>query len=247
MASSDVQIANLALAACGSRSSIVAFNEGSVEADAVNAQYAARRDELLRAHHWDFSRKQVSLTLFRDATKTPTPDPVPTPWLYEYLYPSDCLLARYIMPQLQASPFAGPGPSVPQWTGAPIRFVVSNDDDNSNNPITVLLTNQVQAILVYTRAITNPALFDTMFTTALAHYLGAHLSIPLSGDKALAKANFNIADSLVQRARAMSANEGLTVVDSMPDWIKVRGYQSDWAFPDGSFWQCSPQNLIPIT
>lgn len=244
---SEVDIGNLALDGIGSRSTISSFNENSAEARAISRHYAVCRDEILSAAHWNFARKQVALTLLRDATATP-PDTVPQPWLYEYAYPSDCVQARYILPQLQAGEVSGANaPAIPEWVGAPVRFLISSDNDNSGNQIVVILTNQVQAGLVYTSRVTNPQLFDASFVQALAALIASRIAIALTGDKQLARDKFSIADQLTKSARANNGNEGLTTVDSLPDWIRVRGYATDFAYPDGSFWSVQPQNLVQIS
>lgn len=242
---SDVQIANLALDAAGTRSTIASLQENSKEARACSRQYGPALAAVLQAAHWNFARKQSSLSLLKDGTQG---DAVPVPWLYEYAYPSDCLQARYVMPLLQSNPGTAPGASsVPYAMGQPVRFIVSSDDDSQGNPIKVILCNQPTAILVYTRLVTNTGLFDDTFTQALAFYVAHRISIPLSGDKALAKSNFEIAERLTTEARASNGNEGLTVIDQVPDWVAVRGYASDWAYPPGSFWTVQPQALTMVT
>lgn len=244
---SDVQIANLALDAAGTRSTIAAFQENSKEARAVSRQYGAALAAVLQAAHWNFARKQAALTLLKDGTKTP-PDAVPVPWIFEYEYPADCVAARYIMPLMQSNPGTVPGAaSVPYAMGAQVRFIVSSDDDAQANPIKVILTNQPNATLVYTRLITNTGLFDDVFVQALAFYLAHRISIPLSGDKALAKMNFELAQRLSVEAQTSNGNEGITVIDQVPDWIRVRGYASDWAYPPGSYFTIQPQALTMVT
>lgn len=244
---SDVQIANLALDAAGTRSTIASLQENSIEARAVSRHYAPSLASMLSAAHWNFARFQIALTLLKDATKSP-PDAVPIPWLYEYAYPADCVLARYLMPQTQGNPASVPGAqSLPYYIGAPVRFLISTDNDAQGNPVKVILTNQPQAILVYTRLIVQTGLFDDQFVEALTYYLAHRISVPLSGDKALAKANYDTANVKVNAARASNGNEGLTIVDGIPDWMRVRGYASDWAFPPGSYFTIQPQALGMIT
>lgn len=245
--SSEVEIGNLALDAMGARATISSFSESSAEARAISRQYAPCRDEILGAAHWNFARKQVSLTLLRDATATPA-GAVPQPWLYEYVYPSDCIQARYVMPQVQAGQASGAAaPAIPEWIGAPVRFIISSDVDGSGNPINVLLCNQTQAVLVYTMRVTNPQLFDASFTQALAALIASRIAFTLTGDKALARDKFQMADAITKSARASNGNEGLTIMDNIPDWLRVRGDASDFGYPDGSFWSVQPQNLTAIT
>lgn len=239
---SQVEIANMALDIIGTRSSIASLSEGSAEANAVARQWSNAVDAVLRAAHWNFARRQLALTLLSDATQG---QPVPTPWLYEYAYPSDCLLARFVMPTIQSTlPSAVPGtPSQVVATSAPVKFLVGADFDASGNPVQVILTNQPQATLVYTFRNLNTAMYDAKFVACLAAYLGARICIPLTGDKNMMKMAIEMANQYSREAQTSNGNEGLTVIDHAPDWIRVRGYASDFAYPDGGLYSYGPQAL----
>lgn len=244
---SDVQICNLALDAVATRSTITSLQENSKEAKACARHYPSALAATLGAAHWNFARAEVNLSLLRDGTKTP-PDPVPQPWLYEYSYPSDCIQARYVKPMLQGNPGSVPGSnSLPYWIGTPVRFLISSDLDQSGNRTKVILTNQGQAQLVYTTLITDTSLFDEQFTVAFWNYLAHLLARPLSGDKQLSRDCYQLAQETCNKAQKSNGNEGLTIVDQVPDWIRVRGYASDWAFPPGSFFTVQPQALTMIS
>jgi hypothetical protein len=244
---SDVQICNLALDSIGTRSTIASLQENSKEARACARQYLPTLEAVLSAAHWNFARKQVALALLKDGTKNP-PDAVPQPWVYEYAWPADCVRARFIMPLLQGNPGVVPGSqALPFWMGPPVRWLVSSDVDAQGNAIKVILTNQGNAQLVYTTLITNTLMFDGQFVRAFANYLGHLLAIPLSGDKTLAKQAFDMANATAIAARATNGNEGITVIDVVPDWMRVRGYISDWAYPPGAFFTQQPQALTQIS
>lgn len=248
MATSDVAICNLALSAVGTRSSIASLTEDSVEARECNLHYTPALEAVLSSAHWNFARKQATATLVKDGTVAGTTNPPPPPWLYEYAYPNDCLNVRYILPQLASAQGVVPGTvAVESIATAPVYFILSSDTDASGNDSNVLLTNQPQAILVYTKRITNPNLFDAGFLDAFALYLASRITFQLTGDRQLARDIFNRADALSKAARASNGNEGITVIDSVPDWIRVRGYYSDWAYPPGSITFNSPTNLSLVT
>lgn len=248
MATSDVAICNLALSAVGTRSSIASMTEDSVEARECNLHYTPALEAVLASAHWNFARKQGTATLLKDGSIVGTTNPPPPPWLYEYGYPDDCLGVRYVLPQLASAQGVVPG-SVPveSVASAPVYFIMSSDTDQSGNDRNVLLTNQPQAILVYTKRITNPNLFDAPFVDAFALYLASRVAFQLTGDRQLARDIFGRADDLTKSARASNGNEGITVIDSVPDWIRVRGYYSDWAYPPGSISFNSPTNLSLVT
>lgn len=228
----QVTIWNMALQECGTRSSVASITENSTEANVLAQRWDNALASTLQKARWNFARRQVALTLLADATQGQA---VPSPWVYEYAYPSDCAQGRNIMPTVLQQP-AGttPGvPSTPTAVGPPIPFVVGIDLDANRNQIKVILTNQPQAIFVYTGLITSTQLYDDQFVEALSVYLASRVCFHLTGDKGLAKDLSAKADALCVAAAASNGNEGLTVIDSVPDWIRVRGYAADYAYPDG--------------
>lgn len=241
---SKVDICNMALSAIGTRSTIAALTENSAEARQLSLQYPTALDAILQAAHWNFARAQKSLAVLK---QVPTDTDVPQPWMYEYDYPSDCVQARYVMPIFESAPGTVPGAAnVPFFTGPPIRFLVGTDLDSRGNRKKVILTNQPQAQLIYTVRIDDPSLYDANFVQALAGFLATLICIPLSGDKTLMKLAFEKSDKITKDARASNGNEGLTVADSIPDWMRARGYASDWSYPAGSFFYYGPQNLTMV-
>ncbi len=131
----QIDICNAALGCVGTRSTIAAMNEPSVEAVNCSTYYDFARRGVLRSYAWSFARKQVSAALLAAAQGTPenpngtvpiplvpvslvnpagsTPTPITT-WQYEYAYPQDCLRMRHQeWPQQQNSTFG----STLVWTG----------------------------------------------------------------------------------------------------------------------------------
>lgn len=87
----------------------------------------------------------------------------------------------------------------------------------------VILTNQESALLCYIKQITDPNLMDPEFVKAWSHVLGATISFQLTGDGAVANRAIAVANDLISQARAADGNEGLTINDVVPDWIRIRG------------------------
>lgn len=246
MPSSLIQIANMALDVIGTRSSIASLTEGSAESNAISRHWDNALDAVLRAAHWNFARKQIALTLLQDGTQG---QPVPMPWLYEYAYPSDCVLFRQFMPCIQVNPVNGVGtPSPVAAYGPPPRFLPGTDLDANGNPIEVLLTNQPQGVGIYTFRNTNTAMWDSLFVQAFCAYLGARVCLTLTGDKATQRTALGQAQAYTEDAKAKNGNEGgPTVIDTIPDWMRARGYNSDWAYPYGGMFSYGPQALTLIT
>lgn len=107
----------------------------------------------------------------------------------------------------------------------------------------VILTNQEFATLVYVCDVTDPNVMDELFIEAYVKVVGATIANALSGDKKLIDMAIKEANRYIAEARAADANEGLTINDVTPDWIRTRGidfpeqYSGPYTgFDWGSFW-----------
>lgn len=87
----------------------------------------------------------------------------------------------------------------------------------------VVLTNQEFATGVYVQDVLDPNIWDDLFQEAYIQALGAGLVMALSGDKKLANGLINEVNKKVEFARTADGNEGLTINDVTPDWIRTRG------------------------
>lgn len=250
---SDVDITNRSLQAIGTRSTIVAMNEGSNESNNAGLCYAATRQELIRAAPWNFATATMPLALLKSAPGTlenpvyPTsgvwnPATQPPPgWTYEYAYPADCLRARKLVPNMVAQQQGSSTPLFPTGVNAALpfwdlpgqRFQVTTDTDSGNNPFTCILANVDRAILCYLRDVTIESVWDPMFRDAMVQALGGKLALALTGDKAVADAAFRRANEKILEARAADANEGITVLDHDPDWITA-GHGIRWMGPSAT-------------
>lgn len=87
----------------------------------------------------------------------------------------------------------------------------------------VIVTDQEYAALAYVKQVTDPNVMDDMFVEAWAYVLGAGICMALTGDKGLANESIAKANDRILQARKVDGNEGLTVNDVTPDWIRIRG------------------------
>src|SRR5215469_1826615 len=99
----------------------------------------------------------------------------------------------------------------------------------------VVLCNITQAILCYNVVVTDPNVMDPLFQDAWAHILGARLSYQLSGDRGRANELIQLTNNMITEARKVDGNEGLTVNDVTPDFIRIRG-----GYGVGPNWEYSP-------
>lgn len=236
---SAVDVCNNALANIGARSSISSLTEDSPEARACNIQYMMVLGTLLRSAPWNFATKTITLSLLKALPGTPENSTTPTTtnwseaypppgWLYTYAYPSDCMLLRMVLPQnyggVSGTPIFPSGSYyLPVSGSSPAKFKVVSDQDSAGNPIKVIASNQSQAIGVYTYLADNPDNWDPIFYNAMQDALAGSIVMPLTGKADLAGSLLNKANNTIMQARAMDGNEGITVYNNTPDWIRARG------------------------
>lgn len=222
----DVDICNRALAEIGARVLIASLAEATPAGKNCTLFYNPMRQMILRAAPWAFARKTSAIVPVGLLTDNPPASPYP--WLAKYAYPADCLKVRYILPT--PTPTTSPGvPNVSSVGYNPYampsrsnRFLPAYDD--SALPATkVLLSNIVNINLVYTVDVTDPTLFDPLFTDALVMGLANKLVMPLSGNVKLKQGFAQMAEASILTARAADANEAIPSTDHTPDWIMTRG------------------------
>lgn len=233
---SQIDVVNLALLRISSRSQVSSINpsDGSAAGDAASLLWTPTFEMLGRAAHWNCFRKQVPLTLIKAKMGTPenltgtfSADP-PTPWLYSYAYPSDCLLERYIIAPSDSSGIGTPIFSGNGWASTTAKsqavpFAAAFDTDSTSSPIRVILTNQSSAIGVYTVNQPDPSAWDAQFRQAMISSLAVWLIPALTGNAQMMSISIGMAEKIVKEARRTDGDEGLTIVDNIPDWISVRG------------------------
>lgn len=258
---SAIDVCNNALANIGARSSIASLTENSPESRACALQYDTVRTQLLRAAPWNFARKFITMSLLKALPGTPENQTAavdqlwhttypPPPWFYSYAYPSDCLLARYVLPQLYSMNTGIPIFSAGNYTppvvpNRPSKFAVTTDQDTSGNQIKVICSNDSQAILCYTFNCDEVDLWDPTFYSAMQDALGAAICIPLTGKVDLAKFLYGQANDTIIQARAMDGNEGLTTNDYLPDWIRIRGANMQDVNASGYYASWGPLFALP--
>jgi len=109
----------------------------------------------------------------------------------------------------------------------------------------VILCNQEFATLTYISQITDPNVWDPIFQDAMANKLGADIVMGLTGDKPLANACIQMANMSLVEARKVDGNEGLTVNDVTPDWIRARGIWWTDGFQSGPYNAFDWGGLLP--
>ena len=152
---SSVQIANFALSKIGADGTIESLTENSAEANVCNLWFEHARKQTLAAFNWSFAKNRETLATHGD---DPSDD-----WTYRYVYPATCLKARFIFNPLGKK-------------ADPVPFEIENSDSGTKS----ILTDGVDAILIFTKDVSTPSLYTEWFIETFSTILGAHISYALT-------------------------------------------------------------------
>lgn len=161
-------VVNAALEQIASQTTIASLTDGSDAANAALVVYAPTVQLMLRELDPDFARYTAPLVL------SGAPTPVP-PWAYEYLWPADMVRLRQVQP-----PSSGSGSLADPNDPQPVRANVAFDLIGGVNT-KVILSNQQNALAVYTTSLVTESAWDSVFTDAVIRRLANPLALALSG------------------------------------------------------------------
>lgn len=198
MSVTKAQICNLALAHLHQTESQIAnldTDTGST-ANQCRIHYDVARRFVLADHNWNFAKKRVALA------DIGTP---PATWGFRYDYPSDCLKFQEIQRATR--------------NDLPLPYEV--EDDGSDSGLCVL-TDQDGAIGIYTRDVTNTALFSPGFVSSLGWYLASELAPAITGDAGVQEACLTVYRNLLAAAQAQDSAEGTPDDELLSPWERAR-------------------------
>lgn len=168
MGTTVAAIVNAALEQIASQTQIESLGDNTPAAKAAAVVYAPTVQLMLRELDPDFARFTAPLAL--SAAVTPV-----VPWAFEYLYPADCVRLRQVRP-----PGSGTGSLSDPNDPVPIRANVAFDTI-ATVVTKVILTNQINALAVYTSSSITEAQWDSVFADAVIRRLANPLAMALSG------------------------------------------------------------------
>ncbi len=197
MATSETEICNSALIKLGVEP-IFSLDDNTKAARLCKRQYPILRDDVLRAHPWNFAIARVELASTGN-------EPV-FEFSNEFLLPQDML--RILKTDLNLQP-----------------AIIESPWAIENNPVTgtkVLVANDSSVKIMYIRKITDVQKFDANFVETLATRIAADLAYPLVQSVSLAGQMFQLYDQQLRTARSFDAQEqSLQQVDA-DEWIVSR-------------------------
>lgn len=183
---SVANICNMALSHIGSDARVASISppDGTVEAGYCATFYDQARTEMLEPGNWRFALTRATLAQVANTSNT---------WTYAYTRPSDCLSPKRVL---------RPGSMLTVFNQD--EYIYSpNDDDSADFTVEgdVIYTHEPDAVLLYSRDITDTAKFTPSFTSALSYLLASYLAGPIvKGNEGT-----RISDAMRQRAMAMAA------------------------------------------
>lgn len=195
MATSKVEICNLALIRLNSKL-ITSLDESNQEARLCNILYPRLLEEMLRSHAWNFATRREYLAQL---------DAEYNGFEYAYSYPSDCLMARYIVNPVNLKD--------------EVLFEVHASKDLSSK---VILTDQDSAELVYTAYVKIPSMFDPLFVDAFSLLLGSRLAVALQGKHGYEQTLYQQHLMKLESAKATDSQEGKHEVIHSNTFVEAR-------------------------
>lgn len=160
-------------------------------ANQARLHYQPTLERLLRQHDWPFATRHLALGL---VAEQPTQD-----WRYAYRYPTDCLQARRLVTGIRPAARTTP----------PLPWIVASDASGR-----LIYTDQAEAVLEYTRRITDPVQLDPLFADAF------RLALALEFGPALAKGGLGASlrrQIEVEFEQALSAAQAAAGNEQQPD------------------------------
>lgn len=204
MATSDVDIVNMALAHLGDGAIVTSItpSDGSAQADAAARAYPHLRNWLLERFPWKFALRRETLAQRDDLSISS--------WLYAYAEPNLCVRVVNILPGGYTSDEQG------------VEYETETDSTGQG----IILTNAPDAVCRFIAQIDDPGKFTPGFTEALSWFLAASLAGPIiKGETGRAEAIrcVQMATLAFASATGLSANQARKRLDYVPSNIAARG------------------------
>lgn len=209
-------ICNTALSHIGSDTVVTSITppDGSVEAGHCARFYPIARREALESHKWTWSKKREALAQVTNQS---------TVWSYAYALPSDCLSPARVLQQAIVQELLFSNNRI--MTVDDYQLFTERGSADFEVEGEVLYTHEPDAVLLYTRDITDTTKFSTSFVVFLSYLLASFLAGPVIKGREGA----NTAGSLRQiasRVRAESAmddaNGSSEHAEHIPNFMRCR-------------------------
>lgn len=218
------QICNVALMRVGIAQPIADISDNSASGRACKMAYDNCLETMYRERPWPFATRQVELAVVSEQSFGE--------WLYSYRYPSNYVNVHRL---LQVSTSSSDStlyytPSYGQYynpyydyytataTSVPkIPFQIGSDSQGK-----LIHTNLECAYAIGTYLVTDPTLFDPMFSSALSWFIGSEIALVLSKEESIRQRCLSEYERIVSDAAATAHNESKPQSDFDCDMIAAR-------------------------
>lgn len=203
MTTTVLGIYNAALSAVRGKGRLSSLSDQSREREECDIWYPLVRNRVQEAAFWPSSRRTARLALLeeRDFSVAWASGDPEAQFKYVYALPEDYLRAWHLINFEQ--------------------FSISFDPTRTRN---VLSTNVNGAVLIYAAVQDNPVFWSPGQQQATIYALAASIAGPISGQNSLQEINYNLADQMIQRARADTQMSINLPVETLPPALAARGY-----------------------
>lgn len=193
-----LSICNMALAILG-QVDLSSLTEENQPARLCNQYYDIVRQQLLRAHDWDFARSREKLVLLETEKANGK-------IAYVYAKPAKCLFISKIYNEGRLS--------------KPSEFFMEYRKSSNTE---VIVSEIEEAYCEYTRDIEDVSLFDSLFVDAFSAGLATKIAMSLTGSTTIYQVAFQTYNSLLDNARYSNKVEKLENVLHDNPFLEARG------------------------
>lgn len=214
---SDVDVCNMALSHLGSEAAVVSLTppDGSAEAGHCKRFFALARRQALELAGFSWTKKRAALASVTNPSSV---------WTYAYQLPGDCITPLRV---LQANFNTA---LVDSYTG---RVVTADELRTLTEALgadfqqegSVLLTHEPDAVLLYTRDVTDLTRASASFISGLSYLLASFIAGPILKGKEGAAAGRELREAakvILADAAVQDTAPGAESLDFVPGSLKAR-------------------------
>jgi len=195
-----INICNLALTHIGVKN-ISALTDQQEAARKLTLIYDLEKDEVLRAHNWNFATKAEALALLTAVTHPG--------FEYVYAYPAKCLFVRKLMDE-DGNDRGCAGQAYP------FKEIIAAGN------LKGIAANLEDAYAEYTYQVDDTTFFDPIFVKAFSHKLAATLAIPLTGKADLEATQVRLYMGALEEAKRVNRTEVNFPGEQVSDYVRGR-------------------------
>lgn len=214
---SEVDVCNMALSLLGSEASVVSISppDGSAEAGHCKRFYALARRQALEIAAFSWTKKRAAMASVTNPSDV---------WAYAYQLPGDCLSPLRVLQKNFNTAL------VDSYTGRVVtadelRVLTEALGADFQIEGTTLLTHEPDAVLLYTRDMTDLTQFSSTFISGLSYLLASFIAGPIIKGKEGAAAGRELraaATTILADAAVQDTTPGAESQDFMPEPLRAR-------------------------